>query len=307
MTTLEIMMPYYGDVGLMQDAVRSVLAQDDPDWRLTVVDDGQEAGVPEWFAELGDDRVRYFRNERNLGVTGNFTRCLELAEHPLLMLMGSDDLMLPNYVRTVHAVHERFPDAGMIQPGVEVIDGDGNLVKTLADEAKRRLYAPKETGLRLMSGEELAVSLLRGNWLYFPSLCWKTKAITEVGFRDDLKVIQDLALVIDLLERGEQLAVDDTVCFRYRRHMASESSWTAVEGSRFVEARNFFVAVAERMERLGWHRAAKASRAHLSSRLHALTLLPTALRQMNKPGIRTLTRHAFGPSRHIPPPVSPRP
>jgi glycosyltransferase involved in cell wall biosynthesis len=300
MSTLDIMMPYYGDVGLMQDAVRSVLAQDDPDWRLTVVDDGQAAGVPEWFSGLGDERIRYFRNESNLGVTGNFTRCLELAEHELLMLMGSDDLLLPNYVRTIHTMHARYPDSGMFQPGVEVIDGDGNLVKTLADETKRRLYAPKATGLRVMSGEELAVSLLRGNWLYFPSLCWKTKAITEVGFRSDLKVIQDLALIVDLLQRGAQLAVDDTVCFRYRRHVASESAWTAVEGSRFVEARNFFVDVAERMEAHGWPRAAKAAKAHLSSRLHALSLLPTALRQKNKSGVHALTRHAFGPSRRIP-------
>jgi len=41
MTTIDIMLPYYGDVALMQNAVRSVIAQSDPDWRLTVVDDGQ--------------------------------------------------------------------------------------------------------------------------------------------------------------------------------------------------------------------------------------------------------------------------
>jgi hypothetical protein len=35
MNTLDIMMPYYGDVGLMQDAVRSVLAQEDSDWPNT--------------------------------------------------------------------------------------------------------------------------------------------------------------------------------------------------------------------------------------------------------------------------------
>ena len=60
---IDVMMPYYGDVALMQAAVRSVLAQTDPDWHLTVVDDGEAAGVPEWFAQLGDPRVTYLRNE----------------------------------------------------------------------------------------------------------------------------------------------------------------------------------------------------------------------------------------------------
>ena len=56
MPSIDVMMPYYGDVAMMQDAVRSVLAQDDPDWHLTVVDDGEAAGVPEWFAALDDTR-----------------------------------------------------------------------------------------------------------------------------------------------------------------------------------------------------------------------------------------------------------
>src|SRR5262249_37826946 len=88
MTEVDILMPYYGDESLMRTAVRSVLVQDDPRWRLTVVDDGTVPGVAEWFASLGHSRVRYLRNEHNLGVTGNFNKCLDLAEHELTVLMG---------------------------------------------------------------------------------------------------------------------------------------------------------------------------------------------------------------------------
>src|SRR5207302_6182208 len=125
MTTVDILMPYYGDESLMRTAVRSVLDQDDSRWRLTVVDDGAGPGAGEWFGTLGDDRVRYLHNARNLGVTGNFNACLDLAEHELTVLMGCDDRMLPNYVATVIAIHEDIPDAGIIQPGVRLIDGDG--------------------------------------------------------------------------------------------------------------------------------------------------------------------------------------
>jgi glycosyltransferase involved in cell wall biosynthesis len=288
---LDILMPYYGDVELMRAAVRSVLAQDDPRWRLTVVDDGQVAGIPEWFAGLGDQRVRYLRNEHNLGVTGNFNRCLELVEHELLVIFGSDDLMLPNYVRTVLGVHADVPNAAVIQPGVEVIDGAGRPARTLADTAKRRLYAPKFTGRLEMSGERLAVSLLRGDWLYFPSLCWRTDAVKELRFRADLGVIQDLAFLLEMVCRDGQLVADDTVCFQYRRHLASESSAAAVEGSRFVEAGEFFAEVAETMALHGWSRATKVARLHLSSRLFALTMLPTALRQPGRPAVGALLTH----------------
>jgi GT2 family glycosyltransferase len=296
-TTVDILMPYYGDVALMRDAVRSVLAQEDPSWRLTVVDDGTEEGVPEWFAGLGDDRVRYLRNDHNLGVTGNFNRCLDLVEHELVVLMGCDDLMLPNYVGTVRAVHQELPDADIIQPGVQVVDGAGAPVRTLTDEVKRRVYAPKVTGRLTLSGERLAVSLLRGDWLYFPSLCWRASAVTSVRFRAELRVIQDLALLIELVQRGSVLAVDDTVCFKYRRHVASESSATAVAGSRFEEAERYFLDVADAMRAHGWPKAARVARLHLSSRLFALTMLPQALRQSDRSGAGVLARHALIPSR----------
>jgi glycosyltransferase involved in cell wall biosynthesis len=297
MTAFDIMLPYYGDVGLMQDAVTSVMRQTDPGWRVTVVDDGQEPGVPEWFAALGDDRIRYQRNPHNLGVTGNFRRCVDLAEFPHMIMMGSEDIMLPNYLATVRSVLDEYPDAAMVQPGVEVIDGDGRVVRTLTDEAKRRVYAPRLTGRTVLDGEGLAASLLRGDWLYFPSLCWRTDAIKAANFREDLHVIQDLALIIDLVERGERLAVDPTVCFQYRRHVVSASAASAAAGTRFAEARNYFLDAADQMTALGWRRAARAARRYTSSRLHAASLLPGAVRSRNVSAVRSLCRHAFGPAR----------
>jgi GT2 family glycosyltransferase len=293
----DVMLPYYGDVSLMQAAVRSVLAQSDPGWRLTVVDDGKEPGVPEWFAQLDDDRVRYLRNEKNLGATGNYKKCLSLAEHEYLILMGTDDIMLPNYIATLRSVLDEHPGVGMIQPGVEVINGAGVVISTLTDEVKRRLYAPKVDGRLLMGGEELATSLLRGCWFYFPSLCWRTDAIRATNFREDLNIIQDLALVIDLIVAGEQMVVDSTVCFHYRRHTVSLSAAGAMAGTRFTEARNYFMDASDQMLAQGWPRAARAARRYVASRLHAATLLPLAIRARDRGGLARLSRHAFGPSR----------
>jgi len=116
MPSIDIMMPYYGDVAMMQAAVRSILVQSDPDWHLTVVDDGEAAGVPEWFAALGDPRVDYQRNPVNLGVTGNFRKCVDLAKRDRMVMMGSDDLMLPDYVATVRELEALSPGAGIVQP-----------------------------------------------------------------------------------------------------------------------------------------------------------------------------------------------
>lgn len=295
MTTVDILLPYYGPVHLMRETVRSVLAQDDPHWRLTVVDDGYpDDDIPAWFESIGDDRVRYLRNERNLGANPNYQKCLGLVEHELTVIMGADDVLLPHYVRTVREAYREHPDVAVLQPGVRVIDEHGNPRVGVVDGAKRRIYAPKVEGSRTLSGEDAAASLLRGNWLYFPSLCWRSSALEGMRFREGLDVVQDLGLVLDLIYRGETLLVDAEVCFSYRRHSASDSSWRALEGTRFVEERRFFLDAAERTSELGWHRAAKVARTHLSSRLNALTLLPSAIRAQNTTGIGNLTRHVLG-------------
>lgn len=295
--TVDIFLPFYGDPGLLKLTVASILAQTDRDWRLTVVDDGYpDDSIPGYFAALGDPRVRYQRNETNLGANRNYQKCLGLAEHELVVIMGADDLMLPNYVETITAVHRRFPEAAVIQPGVRVIDENGAPVRTLVDVAKQKYYMPKIAETTELRGESLAASLLNSNWLYFPSLCFRRSAATSVGFQEGLNVVQDLALVIELIARGDSIAVDPDVCFEYRRHRASDSSWRALEGTRFIEERDYFLQAAERMNEVGWPKAARAARRHVSSRLHAATLLPKAARARHKTGLRNLSRHAFGPA-----------
>ena len=298
---VDLLMPYYGDVGLMQEAVRSVLHQDDPHWRLTVVDDGREPGVPEWFAaiaaEQGDGKVRYLRNEVNLGIAGNFQKCLTLVTEDLVTMVGCDDRLLPDYVGTVRSLLHRYPQASLAQPAVQVIDTAGQTYEPLVDRAKRRLYAPRVRGERLLGGQSLAVSLLRGNWMYFPAICWRAEAITSVGFDADFEVVQDLALTLEWVRAGAKIVLSDHVAFQYRRHPVSVSSIQAFSGRRFTEERGFFLAEAERMEQLGWERAARAARLHVSSRLHAATLLPLAMRRGSRHGVRTLATYAFLPLR----------
>lgn len=292
--TVDILFPYYGDVELMKIAVRSVISQDDPDWELTVVDDGYpEEGIPAWFADLDDRRIRYERNEENLGANGNYRKCLSYIQHDIVTVMGADDIMLPNYVRTVKRVFAEHPETTFMQPGVDVIDERGERHSGLVDRVKS-WYRPAGTGSRTLSGEKLAVSLMRGNWTYFPSLAWRADSIKSVGFREGLNVVQDLALAIEITKEGGRLLLTDELAFQYRRHRASDSSWRALEGTRFVEERKYFLGVADEFERIGWRRAARTARRHLSSRINAAILIPKAARRRQALGLRTLTRHAFG-------------
>ena len=288
---VDVLFPYYGDVTLMKEAVRSVLRQSYGDFRLIVVDDGYpDASIPGWFESLGDSRISYERNETNLGANANYMKCLGKATNELLVVMGADDVMLPNHLEWLVDRAQRFPEADMFQPGVFVIDQNSAPSNTMVERAKEH-YRPKGTGPRLIGGEDAAVSLLRGAWMYFPSLGWRTATMQRIGFRPEYNVVQDLCMVLDILMQGGKLLLDDYATFLYRRHSGSDSSWRALEGTRFDEERAFFRAMASEMGELGWTRAASVAKRRISSRLHAASLMPKAVANRKWTGVRNLSSH----------------
>ena len=289
---VDVLLPAYGSPTLLRQAVLSVLAQEHDDWRLVVVDDADpDPANGRWLAGLDDPRVTWVRNARNLGVNGNFRRCLELALAPALTVMGQDDLMLPGHLALLAGTLADHPEVDVVQPGVRVVDAEGRVVRPLGDRVKAAL-APRGAGR--LSGEALATGLLRGNWTYVPALGWRTGTVRRIGFRPGLEVVLDLALLLDVAREGGALAVLREVTFGYRRHAASVSSLTAVDGQRFVEEARFYRAEAAALRRIGWDDAAGAARLHLTSRLHAASLLPRSVRSGDRATTGQLLRHALG-------------
>lgn len=292
---LDIMLPFWGEPSYLYETVEAVRRQTSDDWRLTVVDDCYpDPSVAEYFAQLEDARVTYIRHETNQGITENYAFCLSRATAELVMLLGCDDVPDPDFVSRVHEIHRRFPQADIIQPGVRVIDADGEVVKPLVDTVKT-LSRPRASAPRLLSGEALAASLLRADWLYWPSLVFKRETIIRHPFRPGFPIIQDLALVIDIIAAGGALLLDPHVCFSYRRHEASASTTALLDGRRFDGEQKYFALAHSIMRRNGWRAAARAARVHSSSRAHALTLLPTALKARDKAAVRMLANHALRP------------
>jgi glycosyltransferase involved in cell wall biosynthesis len=288
---IDLIVPYYGARALLEETVLSVLEQSSPHWRLTIVEDGDQGyGVGTWIRGLKDERVHHVLNPKNLGVSGNFQRCLDQAAGDFVSFPGCDDRLSRHYVRDVRLGWGTFQECVAVIPGVVVVDELGLPARSLTDWVKSRLR-PRSGEY---SGEALMASLMHGNWTYFPATCWRTRAIKRWGFRADLPITLDLALLANLVLDGNSIAVLDEQLFEYRRHRHSASSLSAAEGKRFAEERALFSELAERASNLGWDRAARAARWHLTSRAHALARLPLQLRRGEA---APLLRHGLTPVR----------
>lgn len=294
--SFDIMLPFWGEPAYLYEAVESVLLQDSPNWRLTVVDDCYgDPTVSEYFNNLNDSRVRYIVNEKNLGVSGNFTRSVELATQKYMMVMGCDDRLAPNYVSNIEKAIKKFPDVDIIQPGVRPIGSDSRPRTHLADKVKKALRPSASRGARIFSGDKIASSLLTGDWLYWPSLTFRRETLASTPFRKKYNVVLDLGVIIDILVNDGKLAVLPEVSFYYRRHIDSVSSVKLFDDSRFAEERAYFKEAIGIAKKRGWKRSAFAARLHVTSRLHALSLIPRALKDKNCKAVKSLLHHTFSP------------
>lgn len=295
--TLEVIVPFWGEPDLLFETVQSVIHQRNPRWRLTVIDDCYpDAAVSEYFDALGDERITYFRNDVNLGITENYRAAVRRASADYIAILGCDDLLHPNYIDVVLRTIEAVPHADVIQPGVDVIDERGLPITPLADRVKQHILAPRRgSGIAVLSDESMATSLIRGDWLYWPSLTFRTETMKRIDFRDSLPIIQDLALLMDIAFAGGTLAYNSTPAFSYRRHRGSASQKTLLDGRRFRDERTYYAEARRIAHSLGWTRTARTARARVMSRLHAITEIPSVLRHGTRPGLESTLAHIVAP------------
>lgn len=293
--TLEIFVPFWGDPGLLYETVDSVRAQRNADWRLIVIDDCYpDESVPAYFEAIDDERIIYTRNAQNLGITENYREAIRRATTSHITILGCDDLLHPNYVDVVTRVIERLPTVDVIQPGVQVIDETGAVISPLVDRVKQGLLAPRGgEGIALLQGERMATSLIRGDWLYWPSLTFRTETLQRIDFRDGLPIIQDLALLMDVAFAGGSLAYVPELAFSYRRHGSSASQKTLLDGRRFRDERAYFAIARGLADDKQWSRTRRTARVRLMSRLHAITELPGVIRHGNRAGLQSTLAHIF--------------
>ncbi|MBI4324853.1 MAG: glycosyltransferase family 2 protein, partial [Chloroflexi bacterium] len=133
-----IAIPTYSRIHYLKEAVASALAQTHGPIEVLIGDDGRTESIGEYGRALAfqDRRVRYQRNERNLGLSGNFNALAETAHGEFIVIIGDDDRLLPEFVSTMLAA---------VQPGIHVafcnhylIDSQGARLETESREHTRR-------------------------------------------------------------------------------------------------------------------------------------------------------------------------
>lgn len=110
---VSIIIPTYNRAWIVRDAIDSVLGQTYADFELIVVDDGSTDRTPEILNSYGD-RLRVIR-QANQGVSAARNRGIGASSGPLIALLDSDDIWLPEKLTVQVDFFKKHPSALICQ------------------------------------------------------------------------------------------------------------------------------------------------------------------------------------------------
>ncbi|MCY2932062.1 MAG: glycosyltransferase family 2 protein [Planctomycetota bacterium] len=189
---VSIILPTYNCCGLLREAVACVLDQDLRDWELLVVDDGSTDATRQTVESLGDERIRYCRQEHR-GVYVARNAGLDLAGGRYVAWLDSDDLWPREFLRVMADALEAAGDCGVAYCPMVNLYPDGR-----RREPARYLKSP--------SGRVTRAFFQRSR-LFLPCMVMRREALGEMRFDESLLTLGDLDLGLRLTCRMKFLFV----------------------------------------------------------------------------------------------------
>ena len=198
-------------------AIESILMQTYKDWELVIVDDHSPEDLKNIVDSFADNRIRYYRNEKNYGaidVVDNWNKCLSYAKGDYVICMGDDDILPYNALETYKDLIDRYPSIKVYHGRTELIDEEG---------ISLALLEPRE---EVESPLALAYYRWKGRYQYIGDFCYEINALKEQGgfyklplawASDDISAVRQASL-------GDGIANSNIVLFKYRINRLSITS-----------------------------------------------------------------------------------
>lgn len=139
-----VAVPTYNGARHLRETLESILAQDDADFDLVVVDDRSEDETHRIVEGICGPRARLIVNPKRLGLARNWNRCAELAETPIVAIVHQDDLLDPGHLRLHREAHAGDDRLGMVVSSARMIDEAGQDVtdRHASSSGRERTFEP---------------------------------------------------------------------------------------------------------------------------------------------------------------------
>lgn len=222
--TITITIPVYQRYDFFEEAIESAIDQT-LRCRVLVVDNHSDhEKFRDYVKKLNNPRVRYFRNEKNLGMVNNWNRCIELADTPWVSILHDDDILHPSFIEILLNFITHYPDVGLVA-------GKVNVGRAVSDDLFSRPINITPNAKFIKN-----TYFLYRNLSPFPGVAFKKELVEKVGFFEpSLHPVADLYFWYRLACVTRTAILDEILAF-YRISEQQESYSTVVQLIKANEA-----------------------------------------------------------------------
>ncbi len=252
---ITIGIPVFNREVLVRKALESALRQPGSDLEILVVDNASTDRTWEVLNSYHDPRLRLVRNERNLGLFGNFNRCIMLARGRYVMTLCSDDVLLDGFIAPARRLLDQDPDLGIVSSRGRAIDERRGTTFPLGSNLPAGIYARGDA----IAAALWALSTFYTNPFNYPSGMLLRTAIARAshGMDESLGFGADVKLYLDML-RSSSLAILDVMGCEVLMHAEQENEKITRDLRHIREYTDHFMTHAGVLEQRGLTRYTRA-------------------------------------------------
>lgn len=121
-------MPVFNGENYIEPAIRSIMAQTYSDFELIIADNASQDRTEEICRRYSekDSRIRYYRNDSNIGAARNFNLTVELAKGEFFKWAAHDDTLAPEYLKRCLEVLEQDESLILSFPKTILVNHSGD-------------------------------------------------------------------------------------------------------------------------------------------------------------------------------------
>ena len=92
---ISVLVPTYNSAPYLKETIQSVLNQTFNDFELILLNDASTDNSEEIILSFNDSRIRYYKNDTNLGISPSRNKLMDLAQGEYLAILDNDDICMP--------------------------------------------------------------------------------------------------------------------------------------------------------------------------------------------------------------------
>lgn len=120
MPRVSVLMPIYKtNETHLREAIESILTQTFRDYEFLILDDCPDDDREEIVKSYKDERIKYSKNEKNLGITQSRNKLIDMAQCEYLAIFDHDDVSLPMRLQKEVEYLDENQDVGVVSCWVD--------------------------------------------------------------------------------------------------------------------------------------------------------------------------------------------